>query len=152
MKQTGSVQMVCDYGSKSSIGTLLVPNMTVEDYSTAQTKLAAFHAALKAANLTDANAGDIGTTYKSESMGSRPEASVNVKEQLEYAWRTDADSKVRTGTICGLPKSGAPLTEGETGDVLNATGKAALAAALEGVYGLSAGDVIVLWGKAVEKR
>jgi len=154
MKAMGSIQLLGDYGSKTGLAKLTLPDMVVEDYSSQQTKLSAFAAALVAANLTGCAVGDLTTSQKSESLPTAPGDDVNVKEKLEYTWRTENDSRTRRGTIPGLPKTGAPLDPSQTGDVLNAAGKAALVAALNAAYGLTPGTdgAIVLQGKAVEDR
>jgi hypothetical protein len=151
MKVTGTIILQGDYGSPTGAAKLVLPNLPIEAYGDTQTKLSAFAAAIKAAGLTSCNVGDLISSQKSESSGLRPDDSVNVKEKLYYGWRTEDDSRVRRGTISGVPKDATIWEEGSNGDELNAASKTALEAALNSAYGLTTGHTaIVLWGKNKE--
>lgn len=153
MITNGYIQAQCDFGNPGGSGLAAVhlPDMSVEDYSSVQTKLGAFHAAVKAAQLTGSNAGDLGNTYVSESTASRPEASINTDRRLVASYRTTGNRSVRRITIPGVPTTSTGISQEDAGERLNSVGKAALAAALEAAYGLTAGDVVILSGKVVQK-
>ena len=152
MKGFASIKLLGDFGSKTGTARLMVSQMTVEDYSTMQTKAGAFVAALKTANLTGCIAGDVTTSQKSENFDdTRPGASINVRRKLNYSWRKENDSSIRRGSISGVPAN-APLDETADGLVLNSTGRSALESALNAVYGLTSGTdgAIVLSGSVDE--
>lgn len=152
MKHFGSIIMQGDYGSPTGQAKIMVPNMPEAPYADNQTKLSTFAAALKAGGFTDCSVGDVTTSQKSESTGTRPGTSVNVREKVFYGWRTTLDSTPRRGSIPGVPKDSTIWQEGSQGDELTAAAKTALETALNALYGLSGGDVaIVLWGKNREK-
>jgi len=153
MECNGYIQAQCDFGNPSGSGLAAIhlPGMEVEAYTTVQSKLGAFHAAIKSAQLTASNAGDLGNTYISESAAARPDASVNTDRRLVASYRVTGDNRVRRVTIPGVPTTSTGISAEDAGERLNATGKAALAAALEAAYGLTAGDVVILSGKVTQK-
>lgn len=145
--------MAVDYGSKSGFATILCPDLPAREYTAQQTALGTFFAALKTAQLTAGNQSDVISSQKAEnSSTAKPDADVNAKEKLVFAWRTGADSSVRRGTIPGISKSSTALMQTDEGDVLTSAGKTALGAALDLLYDLGTGSAIVLWGKQVEDR
>jgi hypothetical protein len=152
MKGYANIQLLGDYGSKSGVARLMLPQMTVEDYTTMQTKAQAFAAAIKTAKLTGCVIGDITTSQKTEDYESaRPGASINVRRKLVFTWRKENDSSVRRGSISGVPAD-APIDQTADGAVLNATGKTALQTALNALYSLTpeTDGAIVLQGAVDE--
>lgn len=153
MKVNGNIQLTGDYGNPSGSGLakLNVGDMIVEAYTDVQTKLNSFFAAIVAAQLTGCTKGDVSCTFISESASTPPAANINIDRKLVGTWRTTSDSTRRRYNISGVPAASTGISMEAAGERINATGKAALAAALEGVYGLGAGDVIVLTGKVLQK-
>lgn len=152
MKLTGTIGVQGDFGTKTGKGKIVLEGMAVEAYTDAITKLQAFHAALKAAQLTATNIAQCKPAYNDEISGIEPAANVNIDRKLVALYHTTTVSTVRKVTISGVPAVSTGITLETEGERLNATGRGALAAAIEAAYGLSADTVIIDQGYIVQGK
>lgn len=152
MKVDGNITLQGDIGTKTGKAKLAVPGMSVEDYASVIGKLQAYHAALVAAQLTETSIGGCKPTYNDEVSAVAPGTGVNVDRKLIVLWHTTTDSTQRTSTISGVPAVSTGITQEQEGERLNITGRGAMAAALEAVYGLSADTVIVDQGYVIQSK
>ncbi len=125
---------------------------TVKALSDSVTLATAFHAALKTAQLTATNQGDLSQTAKSPATPDKPEASVNVDRILKIDWREKSASSLHTISIPGVPVVSTGLDKLAEGERLNDVGKAAAAAALETYYDLTADTIVILSGVVIQKK
>lgn len=156
MKARGTAQLIGDNGNPTGSGLtkLVLEEMTVEDYTSQQTKVNGFVAALVTAQLTGCSKGDVTTAQKSESLAVKPGANINIDRQLVITWRKKNDSSVHRLTIPGAPSTSTGISMTDAGERINNVGRAALEAALNTAYGLTAetDGAVVLTGKVIQKR
>lgn len=153
IKKIATIGCRGDFGNPSGTGiTSLQTQFDAEDDEAAYTALAAFFSALKTAQLTGCNQGDLTASWTSALFPAKPAAGVNVDRILLATWRLKEDVAIHRLTIPGVPETSTAITDMPEGERLNDTGKAALAAAIEAVGGYEAGDVIVLQGKIFVKK
>jgi hypothetical protein len=152
-KQTANIGCVGDFGNPSGTGisSVAVPfdAVTLAD---AVTDVSAFFAAIKAAQLTACNQSDVGLTFVSAALGDKPGADVNVDRVLLATWREKGITAIHRISIPGVPVTSTGIDNEPAGERLNGVGKAALAAAIEAVTGITAGTVVVLQGKVFQKK
>jgi hypothetical protein len=152
-KQTANIGCVGDFGNPSGTGisSVAVPfdAVTLAD---AVTDASAFFAAIKAAQLTACNQSDLGLTFVSAALADKPAADVNVDRVLLATWREKSVAAIHRISIPGVPVSSTGISNEAAGERLNDTGKAALAAAIEAITGITAGTVVVLQGKVFQKK
>jgi hypothetical protein len=113
--------------------------------------MVAFHAALVTAQLTATTVGSRSVTATMPANPAKPGADVNIDREIVCTWRLATSNKTRQLTVPGVPLTSTSIEKIDNGERLSDTGKAALATALEGAFGLSAGDVVVLYGKVLQK-
>jgi len=113
--------------------------------------MATFHAALVTANLTSTVIGDKAITGKSPMAAAKPGVGCNVDRQLVVDWRLKTSSTPHSFTVPGVPTSSTNLELVDNGERLTEAGKTAVASAIEGVFGFTAGDVVVTSGKVIQK-
>lgn len=152
MKLTGTIGLQGDYGTKTGKGKIVLAEMGVEAYGDAITKMQAFHAALVAAQLTATNIAQCKPSYNDEISGIEPAANVNIDRKLIALYHTTTDSTVRKLTISGVPATSTGISLETEGERLNATGRGALAAAIEAAYGLAVDTVIIDQGYVVQGK
>ncbi len=153
MEARGFAQLIGDYGNPSGSGLtkLNLPDMPVEAYGDTQTKVSTFAAAVKTAQLTACNVGDIVSAQTSESLAAKPAANVNIDRKLVVTWRTKNDNSIRRITIPGVPATSTGISMTDNGERINSTGRTALEAALNAAYGIEAPDgAVVLTGKVLQ--
>jgi hypothetical protein len=153
IKKIATINCRGDFGNPSGTGvTSLQTPFDAEDDEAAYTALAAFFAALKTAQLTACNQGDLTASWTSALFPAKPGTGVNVDRILLVTWRLKTDVGIHRLTIPGVPETSTGVSDLSEGERLNDTGKAALAAAIEAVGGYTAGDVVVLQGKVFVKK
>jgi hypothetical protein len=152
-KQTASIGCVGDFGNPSGTGisSVSVP-FDATDLATGVTDTSAFFAAIKAAQLTGCNQSDLSLTFVSAALGDKPAADINVDRVLLATWREKNIATIHRISIPGVPVSSTGISNEAAGERLNDVGKAALAAALEGITGIAAGNIVVLQGKVFQKK
>lgn len=121
------------------------------DVTTKSPDMVTFHAALATAQLTATVVGTRSLTSKFPVAVAAPGADVNIDRELVVDWQLASSSKIRQTTIPGVPVTSTSLEKIPNGERLNAAGKTAVGAALEAAYGLTAGDIVVLRGKVLQK-
>mgnify|MGYP000013207823 CR=1 FL=1 len=145
-----------DFGNPSGSGLSKItladiwPAQSV-DVATKSPDLEAFHTALVTAQLTATAIGTRSLTSKVPVAVAAPGADVNIDRELVVDWQLATSSKIRQTTIPGVPVSSTSLEKIPNGERLNTAGKTAVGAALEAAYGLTAGDIVVLRGKVLQK-
>lgn len=151
MSVQGNITLVGDYGNPSGTGfaKLVLPELPDEAHATLEAREETFHAALVTAQLTGTAQGEVGVTYGDDSTATAPGASINIDRKLVVTWGQESDNTPRRMTISGVPVSSTGLSMEAAGERLNATGKAALASALNAMYAIS--DAVVFQGKVIQK-
>ena len=156
MKARGTAQLIGDNGNPTGSGLtkIVLEDMTPEDYTSQQTKINVFIAAITTAQLTGCNKGDVTTAQKSESLATKPDLGINIDRQLVVTWRKKNDSSVHRLTIPGVPASSTGISLTDAGERINNVGRAALEGALNSAYGLTVetDGAVVLTGKVIQKR
>jgi hypothetical protein len=154
MKVSGIIGCVGDYGNPDDTGfaKMSLHGLTDQAHGDLETKLTAFHAALVTAQLTGTNKGELFTHYANEASALKPGTSCNIDRKLTVRWRTTTSSDVHRFTIPGVPATSTGITLVAAGERINATGKAALAGALETMYGLDENTVVILSGVVLQPK
>jgi hypothetical protein len=152
MRINATIGCVGDYGNPDGTGysRMTLAEIAETDQTAARTKLNTFHAALVTAQLTATVKADGAVTYNSETYVAKPDNDVNIDRKLVVRWRTLTDSSVHRLTIPGVPLESTGIEMVDSGERLNAVGKAALETAIEAMYGLSADTVVVLGGVVLQ--
>lgn len=152
MKADGNIGLQGDFGTIKGRGKLSVPGMQVVAYGDAISALQTYHAALVSAQLTGTNIAQCAVTYNDEISGLEPLNNINIDRKMIVLWHTTTNSTTRKQTISGVPATSTSITPESGGERLNQTGRGLMAAALEAVYGLGAGTVIVEEGYLVQAK
>jgi hypothetical protein len=154
MKVSGIIGCVGDYGNPDDTGfaKMSLHGLSDQAHGDLETKLTAFHAALVTAQLTGTNKGELFTHYANEASALKPGTSCNIDRKMVVRWRTTTSSDVHRFTISGVPATSTGITLVAAGERINVTGKAALAGALETLYGLDASTVIILSGVVLQPK
>lgn len=150
----GNIQVKGDFGnpSGSGISNIEVYGLPDEAHATLETRLGAFHAALVTAQLTSTVKCDTSVKYVAPDYKAKPGASVNIDRKITCTWRKKTETATRRITIDGVPSTSTAIDATDAGERINDTGRAALAAAIETLYGLTAGDVIVMTGIVTQPK
>ena len=150
----GQIQVKGDFGNPSGTGIagIEVYGLTDEAHGTVETKLATFHAALVTAQLTSTVKCDVGVNYVNPDYKNKPGTGVNIDRKIVCTWRKKTETAIRRITIPGLPTTSTAIEEADAGERINDTGRTALGSAIEALYGLDAGDVIVLTGVVLQPK
>ena len=151
MSVTGNIQAKGDFGNASGTGLskIQLPGLPDEVHATLETRLGVFHAALKTAQLTVTNVGEVGITYGDDASAVKPAASVNVDRKMVVTWNQTSDATIHRTTISGVPTTSTAIDEQDAGERINDVGRAALEAAINAMYAIA--DAIVLTGKVIQK-
>lgn len=151
----GVIQVKGDFGNPSGSGkarTVVYDLPESDDKATLKGRLEAFHDALVTANIVKTNRGDVAVIYNSDGVGTKPGADVNIDRKCEVTWRKTGDNGVHKTTLSGAHTiAGGAFELQDAGERMTNTAKAAMAAALETLYGLSAGDVVVEVAKVIQE-
>lgn len=150
----GQIQVKGDFGnpSGSGIAGIEVYGLPDLDHATLETRLAEFHAALVTAQLTSTVACDRAVNYIDPDYQAKPGASVNVDRKITCTWRKKDSTAIRRSTFPGVPIVSTAIDETDAGERINDVGRTALAAAIEALYGFTAGDVIVITGVVTQPK
>jgi hypothetical protein len=147
---TGYIQVKGDAGNPngSGLSKMSLPRMDDEAHADIEARLKTYHAALKTAQFTATNIGEVGVTYGDGSSALKPGASVNTDRKMVTTWNRTSDSAIRRHTIPGVPASGTGFELQDAGERINDTGRTALAAAMNAAYGYD--DIVILTGKILQ--
>lgn len=150
----GQIQVKGDYGNPSGTGVAGIElyGLVDEAHASVETKLTTFHGALVTAQFTNTVKCDLATNYVVPDYKVKPGANVNVDRKIVCTWRKKTETAVRRITIPGVPATSTAISLTDAGERINDTGRAALQAAIEAAYGLTAGDVIVLTGVVIQPK
>jgi hypothetical protein len=150
----GQIQCKGDFGNPSGTGlaSISVYDLVDEVHADVKTKLTTFHAALVTAQFTATVKCDTAVNFVDPDYKVKPGADVNVDRRISVTWRKKTETAIRRLTIPGVPTTSTAISDTDAGERINDTGRTALQAALEALYDLTAGDVIVLSGIVTQKK
>jgi len=140
MTYEDNITIVGDGGNPDGTGRakLVLADVPAPDtFEDQQTAAQTFVAALNTANITNVNMGDIGSLQKSESMGAKPGADINVDDRVVVTWRKKSSSRKHRMTIPGAEVSSAAYELIDGGLRLTSTAQTALVAAINARWGMT---------------
>lgn len=157
MKVKGTAVLRGDFGNPAGTGIVKMflhglEDAGHEDVAAVHSAVEAFVTGIKSAGFTGCNLATKHALYDAEGFADKPGASVNIDRKVLVTWRTKTSSDIHQMTIPGLP-SDTTLTEGkDAGERLKDSSKASLGALIETLYGVSAGNVVVIEGVVLQPR
>lgn len=154
MSAKGVIQVKGDFGNPSGSGkarTVLYDLPETDDKDTLTSRLEAFHDALVTANIVQSNRSNIGVTYNSDAAASKPGTNINIDRKVEVTWRKTGENAVHKTTLSGAHTiAGGAFELQDAGERMTEDAKAAMAAALQALYGLDPDTVVVEVAKVIQ--